>query len=345
MNKVIFNRNVRASDQLELFLVAAISSLLAVRLYLHVTGYPQVGNESLHIAHMLWGGLLMLIAIVLLLAFIGYRIQLLGAAIGGIGFGVFIDELGKFITRDNDYFFQPAIAIIYAIFAILFLAFRALSDRSELTSREYLLNSLNQLEDVVLDDFDQSEKNKVERMLAKVDKSNEFAGRLRELIAAAYIKPTAKRRMDIIYRGRIFLDTFYGRLVRQRLTSNLVKTFFVFEAAFFLLAIAYLMTGSFTSVFSGRETIPQELLPVAIAEAVSAGIAALFVLFGILRFTRSRLDAYKLFRQAAIIQIFLTSFFAFYREEFGALPFLVVHIVLLVLLKVIISAEKRYSDA
>lgn len=44
--------------------------------------------------------------------------QRLCALIGGIGFGLFIDELGKFITRDNNYFFQPTIGLIYAVFAI-----------------------------------------------------------------------------------------------------------------------------------------------------------------------------------------------------------------------------------
>jgi hypothetical protein len=40
------------------------------------------------------------------------------AIVGGVGF--FIDELGKFITEDNNYFYNPAAALIYLIFIGLF---------------------------------------------------------------------------------------------------------------------------------------------------------------------------------------------------------------------------------
>src|SRR5438132_13663990 len=115
-----FIRNRQLNSLLELFLVASVSSVLVIRFALAISGYPQLGGRELHIAHMLWGGLLMLLALVLLLAFIGRHIQSIAAILGGVGFGTFIDELGKFITRDNNYFFQPTIALIYLIFVLLF---------------------------------------------------------------------------------------------------------------------------------------------------------------------------------------------------------------------------------
>lgn len=53
MNRLPLYRNIRSRQALELFLLAGISGLLAVRFYLHVTGYPHIGDDSLHIANML----------------------------------------------------------------------------------------------------------------------------------------------------------------------------------------------------------------------------------------------------------------------------------------------------
>ena len=68
---------------------------------------PRLGGGELHIAHMLWGGALMLVALVVLLAYLDRTVQHVAAVIAGLGFGTFVDEIGKFLTADNDYFFRP----------------------------------------------------------------------------------------------------------------------------------------------------------------------------------------------------------------------------------------------
>jgi len=80
------------------FLIAAVTMIIVIRLQLWATNYPQLGGGRLHIAHLLWGGLFMLIAIGLLLSLAGRGWRRPAAVIGGVGFGFFIDELGKFVS-------------------------------------------------------------------------------------------------------------------------------------------------------------------------------------------------------------------------------------------------------
>src|SRR5919201_580291 len=83
-------RSVEMTRLLDTVLVAAVGTILVVRTQLWLTNYPQLGGHGLHIAHLLWGGLLMLVAIVLLLAFISRLARRVAAVVGGIGFGFFI---------------------------------------------------------------------------------------------------------------------------------------------------------------------------------------------------------------------------------------------------------------
>lgn len=133
-------RDADAPRNLEIFIVSAIGAILLTRIYLQLTGFPQIGGEKLHIAHMLWGGLLMLAALILLVTYLNLSMRTTAAVVGGIGFGLFIDELGKFVTADNDYFFQPTFALLYVLFVGLFLLTRALVRSVPLSDYERRVN-------------------------------------------------------------------------------------------------------------------------------------------------------------------------------------------------------------
>lgn len=99
-------------------LVGFAGSVTITRLFLEWTGYPQLAVGEFHIAHVLWGGLLLFAAALLLLIWCGRRVASLSSLLTGIGFGLFIDEVGKFITQSNDYFYPLAAPIIYAFFLL-----------------------------------------------------------------------------------------------------------------------------------------------------------------------------------------------------------------------------------
>ena len=133
-------RDTDAGDSLEILLITAIATILSIRVYLHLTNYPQIGGGTLHIAHMLWGGLSMLVALVILLTFWNPSLRRMAAVFAGIGWGTFIDELGKFITKDNDYFFQPTFAVLYILFMVMFFIFRSLTHISSFSAHELEVN-------------------------------------------------------------------------------------------------------------------------------------------------------------------------------------------------------------
>jgi hypothetical protein len=112
-------------DRAEIYLVIIIAAFAitvgGVRWYLDAAGYPTVGAGGLHVAHVLWGGLALFIAALLPLLWVGRRALMLSALLAGIGAGLFIDEVGKFLTTSNDYFFAPAAPIIYGSILLLVL--------------------------------------------------------------------------------------------------------------------------------------------------------------------------------------------------------------------------------
>jgi len=116
-------RRESAEWYMVLTLLSFAASVTLTRLFLSLTGYPQIGGGEIHIAHVLWGGLLLYTGALIPLIFSNRGVYPTGAILAGIGVGLFIDEVGKFITQSNDYFFPLAAPIIYAVFllSIIFL--------------------------------------------------------------------------------------------------------------------------------------------------------------------------------------------------------------------------------
>ncbi|MBD0864061.1 hypothetical protein IA539_23110 [Gordonia sp. zg691] len=134
-------RSVYGTAAVEWFLIIAIATILITRLYLQLTGYPQIGSGTLHIAHALWGGAAMMMALVTGWLFLGATARVVAIVLGGIGFGLFLDEVGKFVTRDNDYFYGPSAEIMYVLVVLVLLISRIVRDVKRPTGVEALANA------------------------------------------------------------------------------------------------------------------------------------------------------------------------------------------------------------
>jgi len=112
-----------AERSLLLVIVSFVIAVVGTRWFLQITGYPQVGGGELHIAHMLWGGLALVLAALLGLIVSASWVAPVTAILTGAGTGLFIDEVGKFITASNDYFYPLAAPLIYGLVLALALVF------------------------------------------------------------------------------------------------------------------------------------------------------------------------------------------------------------------------------
>jgi hypothetical protein len=134
-------RSFLGSGHAESFIFIAIATILLTRLYLKLTGYPQVGGGTLHIAHTLYGELLMMLALLVAWLLLGAGARTLAVVLGGIGFGLVLDEVGKFVTKTNDYFYGPSAEIMYVLVVVVLVGTRALRAIRPLTAHECLASA------------------------------------------------------------------------------------------------------------------------------------------------------------------------------------------------------------
>ncbi len=146
-------------------LISFAVSVSATRFFLNISGYPQIGGSQLHIAHVLWGGLLLFMGGLFPLVFANKRAFDLSACFSGVGVGLFIDEVGKFITRDNNYFFPAAAPIIYVFFLLVLLVLLLLRRNRPDDLRSSLYHVIERFEEILEGDLSQPEQ---EQMLRSI---------------------------------------------------------------------------------------------------------------------------------------------------------------------------------
>ncbi|VVB75059.1 Uncharacterised protein [Candidatus Tiddalikarchaeum anstoanum] len=318
-------RNFEAGDLLEKFLISAVSSILIIRFFLAVTNYPQIGNNEYHIAHMLLGGFLMTISIFGLLIFLNSRIKTFSAILGGIGFGTFIDELGKFITNDNNYFFQPTIALIYVILIIIYFVYKIFDKPVKVSKKEYAVNAMEMVREVVLNDFNPEEKKKAKEFLKKSDKKNPIIKAISGIISG--ISTIPKKEKNFIARLSDKVNNFFSAIIKSRSFATLMMSFFTLV--------------SMVQIISALNMLWLDKSFSNYGFFFSSSVSGMFILFGIYFLIRKRrLTSYKMFKFSVLISIFLTQFFLFFEEELSAVTNILLSLIILKILQNLIYQKE-----
>ncbi len=330
-------RDVDGAMYLETFLVATVVAILGIRLYLEVMGYPRLGPGGLHIAHMLWGGFLMLVALVLVLAFLGKRIKHTAAVVGGLGFGAFIDELGKFLTADNDYFYRPTIGLIYSILIVLFLVFRQIERRREFTRAELLANAADMLREVVIDGAQSAETERVLALLQRSGYRTGLAEAIRRAVVSAEVEPESEP--SAATRVTAHARRVYDRVVGLRWFQRAIVLAFTANAVGSIIAaIGSLSTGSLGPLTSDDRSF------VALGQLCGSLATSAMTIGGVVLLARSRLRAYRWFKRSVLITIFFVQVFLFFENQLAALGGLAVNLTMLAGLNAMLGAEHLRDD-
>jgi hypothetical protein len=178
-------RRGSAENYILLTLLTFAGSVALTRLFLEVTRYPQLGRGELHVAHVLWGGLFLFIAALLPVIWINRWIYTVSSILAGIGVGLFIDEVGKFITQSSNYFHPAAAPIVYAFFLLTVVVYLQVRRGTPEDARSALYWALDALSEVLDSDLEPIERQAIETRLLVVidqDENEDFTRLARHLI-------------------------------------------------------------------------------------------------------------------------------------------------------------------
>ena len=316
-------RYIFSDDIFDLFLLSGIVTVVTTRVFLFLTGYPQIGSGSgLHIAHVLFGGLLMMAALVLLFTYIPTsRLLYIASIVGGAGFGLFIDEVGKFVTQDVDYFFKPAFVIMYVVFFGMFATHHALKRRT-VTPAEYLMNSIEMLKETSLKKVDLHRQQQALNLLIHCEEVAPLAPLLNTYYTTLSPQPaTLSRRQRIMDHLRNNAEKRWFRVM--------LVSFFVIEA---LGLIFYAGASSLTDGFVN--SVESVIIATSVARA-------LLIFYGVIVLSRMPKRTYTLFWYATILSLTIVQLFRFYEDPLYAFVWLLVDVALLVYLRFLINLETR----
>lgn len=338
MNKNLIKRE-NAADLILILMISGLITLLVTRFYLQLRGWPTISFGVWHIAHANWGGILMVIGCMLTLIFHGEKIRKTSAIVSGMGWGLFVDEVGKYITKNNDYWFQPAIIIIYISFIILYLIYRHLEINQLQDTKTLLYTAITKLEDVAENELDDNEKREMVKNLEKVIRKEKdlniknLAKGLKlffEKQETKKINPNSWWRVLITKTGYYSYNKFFKT---RMVTYGLVVYASVWAIDRIQETIRILINPQKMQMLQkfsdGYDLISKSDFYMMTGKIFFDLIAAIFFVMGIFFMTtKKKFKGLRFFQMGLIVSIFLSSVFKLYFEQFSEVWVLATSIIL-----------------
>ena len=297
------------------FLVITLATVILTRLLLSLTGFPQLGGGGVHVSHVLWGGLLMALAFILLMTFIGPVVRRVVVVLAGVGFGLFIDEIGKFVTSDYDYFWEPTAALIYLVVLALGLFADVLQRRHPRDPAEFLAAAADQAVAGLAGGFSRRERQRARWYLSRAG-DVPGADEIRRLLDT--VEHDADELPDPIGAATQGIVAASRWLVRARWVP------WVTVAVLVTTSVVTLGRGVYGWTASSDE--PAWL----VAGILLSGLASsAFAVIGLIRVGTDREDGYRWFRRAVLVALLVTQIFLFRLSPWDATIGLLVDLVVL----------------
>lgn len=280
-----------ADRYFRLNLLSFAASVTLTRIILEATGYPQLGGETFHIAHVLPGGVLLYAGCLLPLVYANRWAYTWSSVLSGVGVGLFIDEVGKFITQSNDYFFPAAAPIIYAFFGTSVLIYTRIAKGAPQGTREEFFAVLESLGAAIDHEMDPEEHDELIERLQRIE--DEEAGTdlgllSRQLLGYVDSKAVkiAHQEPKITHKARHWWDDFEEKWLYQKNVNLLVTIGLLVFGLAGSIRLVYFTTGgpeTFESLLRERVTsLPMDInvsLIWAGAQLVMEGLVGMTLLF------------------------------------------------------------------
>jgi hypothetical protein len=214
-------RRKNADRYFRLNLLSFAASVTLTRIFLEATGYPQLGDETFHIAHVLPGGVLLYVGSLIPLVYANRWAYTWSSVLSGVGVGLFIDEVGKFISQSNDYFFPAAAPIIYAFFGTSVLIYTLVAKGTPQGTREEFYAVLESLGSAIDHELAPEEHDELIERLQRLE--SEEAGTDLGLLSRqilGFVDSEAvkidKHEPTITHKARHWWDDFEERWLNQK---------------------------------------------------------------------------------------------------------------------------------